>query len=556
MSRPDPREEPQIPDFPAFSLPSRRSSAWVVETDPDDARAWLETLSQVDGIEAAQQIYRGLYTLNRMALTVPDRLALMELYRQPVAHVMSRLQSHFTRLSLPLKPRFKQLADFLLQLQIEMAYGYKHVLEALRAEDRPWESDVFNFSIERSIRSLGQGLLRAYQVYMPTPPGVWIEIHSLYRYAEHHQCHQLPLIREEAEGKTIEQAYLQVLMLGLCGPYQLPLNDCLRVDAFLSRWASRAAIRERLEGVEPVGHFLVDLDADHPATPFPRDVTLHSAPHLRAVNAIELARLTHDLLTRLRQGESPRRLELGFECIGTSCGETLRRMLRFWGLAARRQFMRRRTRQSLSLCVGMNAIHFFSSGQQSFRPRVSRDAPADHEARLPGPRELDSESRSAVVVSASPGEYFRVDSRWQVRDESAAGLSLTRQGEGGLSLRIGDLLGIPEPGFRCWRIGVVRWIKSRNSQHVEAGIEMLAPTVHPVAIRNGTESALFCQALMLPPVEALHQPATLLVPPDVAHPGMSIDLLDGELPTRRVRVLKVLQRTSSFAQVVFADEAR
>jgi len=556
MSLPEPREATQVGEFPVFSLPSRRTSAWVVETDPDEVRAWLASVTQSDAVEAAQQIYRALYTLNRMTLPDAERLVLMELYREPVMLVVSRLQSHFMRLALPLKPRFKQLADFLSQLQMEMAHGYKHLLEALRAEERPWESDVFLFATERSIRHLGQVLLRAYQVYMPAPAGVWSEIHGLYRYAARYQRHQDGVETGPEQDHTIERTYLQVLMLGLCGPYQLPMNECQRVDAFLARWSHKAGILENLEGIDPVGHFLLDLDADHPAVPYPRDIMLHSAPHLRAVNAIELARVVHEILSRLRQGEAPSRLNLGFECIGASCGDTLRRMLRFWGLAGRRQFLRRHVRRSLSLCVGINAIHFFASGQQPFTTIRRQVSAGEGKALLAGRQDPESVLRTVPDAVPVPAEYYRIDSQWQVRDESAGGFSLLRQGNAGLAVRIGDLLGIPDNGNRQWRVAVVRWIKSRDSQHIEAGIEMIAPSAHPVAIQGEMANATICQALMLPPVEALHQPPTLVVPPHVALPGKSIEILDDETPARRVRILKVVERTNAFAQVVFADEAR
>jgi hypothetical protein len=104
------------------------ASAWVWKPS-EEAGAWLAALPLADSVQSAQQIYQALFTLNRMPLEADDRLVLMELYRKPVAAVASGLQSHFARLSLPLKPRLKQLADFLCQLHMEMAHGYKHVLK-------------------------------------------------------------------------------------------------------------------------------------------------------------------------------------------------------------------------------------------------------------------------------------------------------------------------------------------------------------------------------------------------------------------------------------------
>lgn len=545
-------------DFPAFSLPARRDSAWVVETRPDETRKWLETRPLVDPAQSAQHLYQALFTLNRMDLDVDDRLPIMELYRQPVSVAINGLQSHFTNFALPLRPRLKQLADFIVQLQLEMAHGYKHVLMAARQEAQPWKNEAVLLTLARSIHCLGEVMLRAYQVYMPTPVGVWRDVHSLYRYAEAHGRQKTSLAEvNDGVPLTVAHSYLQVLMLGLCGPYQLPQNECFQVNAFLARWADKADISARLAGVDPTGHFLLDLEADHPALPFPRDVSLHASLGLRAVNAIELARTTHDLLSRLKKGDPVVKRELGFECIGSGCADTLKRMLRFWGLAGRRHFTRRQFKQPLSLCVGLNAIHFFTSGQRPFTPPQSPQTRTETELQVPSAFELEAEEQDETTSTSRHSEVFRVDTRWQVRDESAGGLSLARRGDVGPLMRVGDVLGIHDPGLDQWRISVVRWLKSPDTRNVEMGIEMLAPNAQAFSVRPaGVASAPYSQALLLPPAEALRQPATLLVARGLCQAGEDIELADQQLSARRVRVLHVVERSNAFSRVVFADVSR
>ena len=543
---------------PAFSLPSARVSAWVVETSPAEVEAWLARLPLADSVQAAQQLYQALYTLNRMPLDADDRLLLMELYRKPVAAVSAGLQPHFARLSLPLKPRLKQLADFICQLHMEMAYGYKHVIKAGLDERQPAESEVFLFAVERAIRYLGEVLLRSYQMYMPAAPGLWKEIHGFYRYVEQHQRDQQLLAVEDVEaGVTVRGTYLQALMLGLCGPYQLPQNECHQVNAFLARWVQKVTLGPVTPSIDPVGHFLIDFETDHPAVPFPRDVPWRAAPALRSVDAVELARVAHDFSKLLQKGTAPQTLGLGFECSGAGCIDTLKRMLRFWGLAGHRQFSRRRLHQPLSLCVGLNAVHFFSSGQQPFTPPRTPVIVTEHELVLPDRATLEAELTEEISVTAPRPELFRVDSRWQLRDESAGGLSLARSGDLGGSIRVGDLLGIQNPALNQWRIGVVRWVKSADTLHVEVGAEMLAPQGHPLAVRPaGLDAVPYSQALLLAPIEVLRQPATLLVASGSCQPGQDIEIADGDLPLRRVRVLNIVERSSAFAQLVFADVER
>jgi len=558
MNQPDSPNSSADLTPPVFALPRSQVTAWVVETQPSETASWLASLPMADSVQTAQQLYQALFTLNRMSLEADDRLVLMELYRKPVAAIASGLQSHFARLSLPLKPRVKQLADFLCQLHMEMAHGYKHVLKAGLDERDPWKSDAYLLAIERSIRYLGEVLLRSYQMYMPAPPGVWKEIHGFYRYAEQHgQAHRQITIDGFEEGTSVTQAYLQTLLLGLCGPYQLPQNECYLVNAFLARWSQKAEISATIQAIDPVGNFLIDFDADHPAVPFPRDVPLISAPALRALNAIELARVAYDFSKRLQKGEPPAALGLGFECVGTACVDILKRMLRFWGFAGRRQYSRRHPSLSLSLCVGLNAVHFFCDGQRPFTQPQSVVAIPEHAVEPPDRFSLEAESHDERPVTAPLPELFRVDSHWQVRDESAGGLSLARSGVDGIPVRVGDVIGIQNPTLNQWRIGAVRWVKSPDTKHVEMGVEMFAPHAHPFAVRPaGTDIVPYSQALLLPPIEALHQPATLLVARGTCQPGEDIEIADSESPPRRVRVLKVVERSSAFAQLVFADVAR
>jgi len=543
---------------PALAVPTKRASAWVVETSPAETEQWLSGLALVEPIQAAQQIYQALFTLNRMEIDPDDRIRIMELYREPVAASVAGLQSHFAHFALPLRPRHKQLADFIRQLHMEMAYGYKHVLAAAIQESDPWSNDAVLLAVSRTIESLGHVLLSSYQVYMPAPAGVWRDIHALYWSVEQQSRQNDDLSALNAgQDLSVTRSYLQVLMLGLCGPYQLPQNEVQRVRAFLARWATHAEIRQSIESVDPAGYFLLDLEADHPAVPFPRDVSMqvHQQPALRAVNAIRLARTVHGFVARLQKGEPPRAAQLGFECVGSTCVDSLKRMLRFWAMAGRRHFSRRQRREPLSLCVGLPAVHFFASGQMPFvDPRSSGSVP-DTGAVAPSGDELQAEALAAPASPvAEPAPLFRVDGRWQLRDESAGGLSLSRTGDLGPSIRVGDLIGIHDSALDQWRIGVARWIKSPDSRQVEMGVEMLAPSTRTLAIAPaGEESAPASPALLLPAIEALRQPASLIVERGSCQRGEDISMLEEGQSPRRVRVLNIIERTNAFSQILFAD---
>lgn len=450
-----------------------------------------------------------------------------------------------------------------------MAYGYKLALQELGKIRNPWARPALAFCVAQALYYLGRVLLRSYQVYRPCPAGVWKEIHALYEYAEKsgHQDDDI-----EGSTATISERYKQVILLALANPYQLPQNACDQVYAFLTERAGEATVTDAGDVGDGSAHFLIDLSSDAPPLPFPKDVKLQAAPLWRALDVSGLATTVNDLMRRLQRGEPARQLSLGGHCIGSVCQDVLKRVTRSWGLNPRRQYSRTRRDGRLSLCTGINAIHFFTSGQKPFaQPEeplgASAQAPAGlgREAEpVPAFADLDAAIADETAMDpigslgASPiPEVFRVDS-WRVRDEGAGGLSLRREGLLGASTRVGDLLGIEDPLLGLWRIGVARWLRSPDAETVEMGVEMLSPHAEAVAIRPASwdPKERFVQALLLPPIGALRKPATLLLPRGVWQQGQDLYLLDPQRELRRVRPLTVVERTGSFEHLAFVERGR
>jgi hypothetical protein len=561
----------------ALYVPEKEVSAWVTETDPKDARAWLASLPLADAGESARDIYQALYTLNRLALAPHTRLELMELYREPVSTVSSVLQHQFGGLAMPLPAEMRQMAEFIRQLQLEMAIGYKCAIQDLDAARISWgRKNQIVLASERAMLYLGQALLRSYQVYMPQPAGVWTEIHTLFRYAGEQEHLAQPVDTAEGAGDTtILQRYQQILLLGLCSPYQLPQNECNHINAFLEEWADQAVIGDELNVHDPAGHFLINLALDAPPVPLAQHKgAVSSAPELRVLNTLELARTVHGLSKRLEEGESAKAIGFSEELSEASVREMLRRMIKFWGLTPQRKFARTQTRGHLSVCTGINALHFFGSGGKPFAPPVDPPKESQVTARKPTQTDKspdDPKAKPAPKSAATPRqgppkwlaetklptpESYPVD-RWRLQDESARGLLLVREGEMLGQLRVGDVLGMQSGGGPGnWHVGVIRWIKSPQPRRVEMGVERLAPKVSPVALRASAspkQPTPYVQGLLLPAMPVLQRPAALLAPRGLYETGRSLEIVVGNDPSRTVRPVKLLERTATFDLIVFVD---
>jgi hypothetical protein len=563
-----------------LAVPAKRVSAWIAETDPKYARAWLAALPLADSLESAREIYQALYTLNRQELDIERRFELMQLYGAPLATVTAALQNSFTRMPLPLTPKKRQLAEFIRQLHMEMAYGYKACLQDLEKQRLRWGKKALRAaSLQRAVHYLGEVLLDSYLVYMPFPPGIWQELHAIYRYAVAQElAAEVVAAAAPAGGNTtLAHDYVRILLLGLSNPYQLPQHECRQVQHFLQQWGAKAVLRHDLEAAQDGTHFLIDLSLDSPPVPFPRQLQFQPGQDLCLLDVSELLHTIRFFIRRLQGGDTARTLALGIDCLDRVCLEMLQHMLRAWGQFARRRHTRIKRSSPVFLCAGLPALHFFASGQKPFAPPSAQREAAEERLVLPAhlDRDIVEEARrdEALIALDQPGhgasaekhatgpqpslisaEAFRID-RWQIKDAAPRGLQLLRRGEARTYVRVGDVVGVQQiDEIGRWSAGVVRWMKSPAADSILMGIELLAADVTPAVVASLRQPARkFQPAMVLPAIEALRRPVSLLVPRGLFAPGHDVLLAQDDAGARTVRLLQRLEYTGIIEVFVFAD---
>lgn len=570
----------------ALSVPKKKVSAWVAETEPKAARDWLVSLPMADSSEASREIYQALYTLNRLEIGPVERFNLVELYREPVIKLTKALQSHFQSSIFPLTQKKRKLAEFIREIHAEMATGYKCVVQDLHDSRSKWgKKKIDALATDHAMFYLGKVLTDSYQIYMPCPPGAWQDIHALYRHAEGKPWFGDSNDQENksrSQVSEVNRVYLRIILLGLSNPYQLPEHEWQHIKEFLERWADKANIHMDPAVTNPAGQFLIDLAADTPPSLFPQDISVRVEGNYRILNVLGLLRIVQDFIVRLNKGKSAQRLDLGMECLESTCVDVLKRMNRFWGLGARRRRPRKKKTGVCLVAYGINAVHFFSSNRKSFvapvDPSAKTDTPFDSMlGRIDeedNPPDVDStfidldksehgdtQKKSVMTenkLSPAP-EVYRVE-RWQIEDESIGGMLLTSRSTDSQRLRVGDILGLQDVNRDdTWRIGVVRWIKTPSSKRIQVGIEMLAPGITPAAVCfDGVPVSVnnpYVQALLLSPVGALHLPSTLILPAGMYKSKKAFMLAEGDGTPRRIILMDLLTETTLFSQAVYADAA-
>ena len=542
----------------------------MTETTPKATRLWLNSLPFSDSNQSARALYRSLYTLNRLVLNPARRASILEMYRTPVNTVTVALQQTLAQQPLPLAVNLRRMTEVIRELNREMALGYKI---ALLDRQGSWKQRLLRkhqaMAIERTMRYFGEVLVHCYHAYLPAPSNIWSELNELYRYGEENELLNIPVeidVERDIGATFIAERYKQICLLGLCNPYQLSPGDTRKIHIFLYRWANIATIKS-ISGTSPVAAcFQIDLLRDAPPLLYNRPIEAVHEQRARILDATALIMKVKSFVQQLESGEpvSHLDLDLGAECLDVACLELLHRMVRAWGAVITRQHSRSSGKGYLSLCVGVNATHFFADGQRPFSPPLdslsslanNRSVAADEE-----PLDIDVDAIDdrdpAKALPVSVVEDYHV-TRWEIVDQSASGMFLRSAVLPGEKIRIGELLGVRfgDDVEGDWWPAAVRRLQSDATGTIEIGIELLASQVAPVAVCAADGRVPYHAALTLPALETPDnkRPRSLVIPRGVFREQTDLLLVTGEdTEPVRIRPLKFVERSSSFEQLYYAE---
>lgn len=551
-----------------LKIPRKKTTAWVAETTPKATRAWLNSLPYSDNHRTTRELYRSLYTLNRLEIDLVKRADILELYRTPVNTVTASLQQTLGQQSLPLAENLRRMMEMMRELNREMSIGYKIVL---LDQQGSWKHRLLNKSpalaVERSMRYLGELLVHCYHTYLPYPSQVWLELNELYRYSELTGVLDAPVkidLGRDVGETSIAERYKQICLLGACNPYQLPQGEARKIHTFLYRWANKTVLRRLDTMPTTAACFQIDLLRDAPPTHYSAPIDPMFGGRARILDATALVTQIKSFVQRLEKGEPASLLDLGTECLDLACLELLRRMNRAWGTVASRHHSRSSGKGTLSVCVGLNAIHFFADGQRPFSPPMKTESTntitpnptADVEPLDIDVDAIDENEASAIPPPAVSTEDYHV-THWEMIDQSASGLFLRSMVQPGVKVRIGEILGIQfdgKPGGEWWP-ATVRRLQGDTSGMIEIGIELLASQLEPVAVCAAEGLAPYYAALVLPALETAEKksPRSLVVPRGIFRAQADLLLVtDADSTPVRVRPLLLGEHSNSFEQLYFA----
>lgn len=462
-------------DAPSDSLNAPATEPYGIKPIQD----WLALPAPTDPLQDLQPLRGHLLTMAEMPLTPQQRHQLLgQIYDRTTAAIGALLPT-LCEAGMPLPRRVRSMVKSTQDLLDRL------VQEQLATLDDPLEKYLVKGlcpqpaqTLWRCQHLLYRHLLISALAAAPAGVGIWERIHRTFVIA---QERGLSLETPAGAPTSIVQEYGNALLLGCAQPASFTSDELIFIADITRRYGNLV----EFTGATDEGHhglFWIDPNRDASAVALNRRIPPPET-QVSWFSCDRLAARLQDLLTKLELGRIPRQLGLP-EFAATLAGKSvLRRLIRFWGAPARRRFNRRRQNYRATLCSGL---------EQLWRL-----------LRAPDPSAIDT-------------------SNWMITNESPDGYALMHLSGPPGDLQVGDVVALrPErqedQAAACspldWQVCLVRWALSENPEHLEIGLQILAPhALSATVVAPQRETNQHLAALLLPQIPNLRLVEALAVP--------------------------------------------
>jgi len=428
------------------------------------------------------------------------------------------------------------------------------------------------------------------QFYVAPADRLWLELNQLYLLAERLgvQAERWEDSENHSEPEvTATDAYLRSILLATSKPNQLRHRQLGQVFNALECWTPNVSIEARRDD----SLFMVDLESDQG----PRYAKLLQDPN--EPRGIRTEVLVYELEAFLKDMDS--RIAVP-DYVGE---DLLDHVVDAWGVMRQRAFRRAPASGSVKVCVGIRSAHYFMSGGVEFIDQLDQAdailqrevnpflvdhdaipvaAPSNHSSR----KDVWDDAfdlRVKIPVNPKIGDPDRILLQGYGRDKTnrpeaeGSGDSSKNGAQGALhfydttaldtspggyriswneplpaNVQAGELVAMRDATDPRWCIAVIRWIRQDNDG-TSMGIELISPRAIPLAVRvinkRGGPSD-YARALLLPALEPINQPATLITPLLPFQAGQKIHIQRQGIQTT-AQLSQCILKTESVNQFTF-----
>ena len=564
------------------------NSAFPVQ--PRRVKKWLKQLPLVNIGETTRQFYRGLLQANRESCPVKKRLEIMELMRPTARIILNNLHKYLVARSFPLPPKTHKIFELQQSLLAEMANGYKIIANEVANGEARLDNKSFTRSIHQALCYLNEQILTTAQVYTQPPNNVWKDIYGLYAIAEHGDLLNIPVKNTDCthnNKSSVLVAFIQTCLLALARPQRLYQGEIQKLAAFFEQSCCDCSVHNTPIADANANVYALNLLSDEP--PCYCGNADQAEPH--PARYLNLAPLIDELQAKIRSNDSNHVETIVNRSVLSV--DLSKRLLNHLTNNPKRRFRRADQCNQVDVAIGLNnitrAIHDDKDNRSS---EHSREASQDEINLILEPQEQRADE--AYVIPPDEGFYTRAShdvwdivangnvvtesalnrntttedneppppprpeswQSWEIMDSSAGGYRLLWRQQEGSNAQVGELLSlrIEEGNEFNWKVGIIRWMQNRDNEGLEVGIQLLAPKTLLVTIENPElhqqNSLMPIEALLLPGIKTIKQPASLIIPSERFVLGNEVDVELGE-HEMRLKLTELREHSGSFNQFFY-----
>lgn len=482
-------------------------------TAPDaNIKAILEWLALAHGRSSsddAEPLLRQLLLLRDTPVPCAQRLKLLDLLFSQAERSAKAELPKLNEVSLPISRKLRQRVRTLLEILETLTQDYFNTLAELFDPNGESPARLPHNSLRRAMFAIAWQVRITHLIATPTPIGLWLQLHAAFLTARRLGLDEFP---GPNCGPSIRRIYTSILLAAIAQPVSFSADELEFISDYIDQCTPDVVL---LESPPPdaQGLFWIDPDKDFPAhalirrIPSPEAQVLYFSCDAQAELALKhRIELTKDIPAEL----------IGLpKFADTHAGPAvLLRLNQLWGHPAKRRFPRRRQSYRANLSSGLDNLWLL---MKTSAPKVA-------------------------------------PSEWMVTNESPEGYALMHMSGYTDDVRVGDIVALQgiEEQFgtpQAWHICIIRWALSENPEHIELGLQILAPSAMAVELAHPFDLDMSkAHALMLPATPPLRPSQSLIVPPGMLRENtrhIVVLMEEQNLSIRELQANELCEQTSS-----------
>jgi hypothetical protein len=453
----------------------------------DSALAWLAQPPAQDPLRDLVPLRNHLAAIEDMGVAALQLMRILKLFQPRVNSVNSALKPLLRETSLPVDRRLRTISQGLLDVHGGIAAAYSKVLR--EADCARLQSLHLNPTslCALAIGNLAQQMEVALLISAPAPPEMWRTAQMIYHWTMDATPHDSTL---PAGATTVVRQFKTMLALAAAQPQSFTPAELEFLLAYLHEFAGQIEFAESLPADNQTETwYWINDSRDQPPCAVVRRPPLANGQNV-CFSCRELGRSALEHIEHLVAGDSPQALGLDERAATPALRQALHRAASRWVSPPKRHMPRRGSSSRVQVCTDLQALWRHQRGES-----------------LP--------VANATGITATD---------WMMLNDSPGGLAIMHVSGNTHGIMAGAALAVQPAADQPWGICVVRWARSDNPEHLELGLELLAPAAEAVRlVRHGGGENLpddaATEAFRLPPLAATRRGEALLAAPGIPQAG-------------------------------------